>query len=194
MSRLIIIDDDDTFRDVLQRRLEQYTDFKIESFASAQSALSQSLLLDEHDTLPTSVQTPVHAILLDMMMNGESGLDAIVELTNRFSPTHLIILTGYASIATTVEAMRRGATDYITKPVGLQELLTRIGCGKKNTQSEASTFVADAKPMTPAQVEWEHIQRVLLENNNNVSATAEALGMHRRSLQRKLQKFSPNKQ
>lgn len=180
MSTLIIIDDDDTFREVLQRRLSQHTDYQVLAYASPQEALNAEL-----------VGHSVHAVLLDMMLEDESGLDAIVAIKQHFLPLHLIMLTGYASIATTVEAMRRGATDYIAKPVGLQELLQRID-GANATEFQANTF-NDTKPMTPAQVEWEHIQRVLLEHEGNISATAEALGMHRRSLQRKLQKHSPSK-
>ncbi|MEQ3694939.1 MAG: response regulator [Thalassolituus sp.] len=176
---LIIIDDDNTFREVLQRRLAQHTDYQIQAYASSQDALA--------------VEPPssTHVVLLDMMLEDESGLDAIIAMKQHFSPAHLIMLTGYASIATTVEAMRRGATDYIAKPVGLQELIQRISDGA--VISLGSHTLEEAKPMTPAQVEWEHIQRVLLENEGNISATAEALGMHRRSLQRKLQKHSPSK-
>ncbi|MEQ3762147.1 MAG: response regulator, partial [Alcanivorax sp.] len=98
---LIIIDDDNTFREVLQRRLAQHTDYQIQAYASSQDALA--------------VEPPssTHVVLLDMMLEDESGLDAIIAVKQHFSPAHLIMLTGYASIATTVEAMRRGATDYI---------------------------------------------------------------------------------
>lgn len=176
---LIIIDDDDTFREVLMRRLAQHTGYQIYAYASSQEAL----------TAPSPDAT--HAVLLDMMLEDESGLDAIIAVKQHFKPTHLIMLTGYASIATTVEAMRRGATDYIAKPVGLQELIQRIS---DDMIVDFGALVLDeVKPMTPAQVEWEHIQRVLLENDGNISVTATALGMHRRSLQRKLKKHSPSK-
>lgn len=178
-NALIIIDDDNTFREVLMRRLAQHTEYQVHAYASSQEALA----------VPSPDIT--HAVLLDMMLDGESGLDAIVAVKQHFKPTHLIMLTGYASIATTVEAMRRGATDYIAKPVGLQELIQRI-CDDVPVDFDALAL-DEVKPMTPAQVEWEHIQRVLLENDSNISATAQALGMHRRSLQRKLQKHSPSK-
>ncbi|WP_158771031.1 response regulator transcription factor [Paraglaciecola sp. L1A13] len=174
MHNLILIDDDNAFLTVLQRRLQQTGLFTVNTYTNVNDALTE----------PSSI---THGILLDMMLGGKSGLDSIVALKTHYQPTHLIMLTGYASIATTVEAMRRGATDYITKPVGFQELVQRF-----QNVSHARN-VPPAKPMTPAQVEWEHIQRVLLNHNGNISATAEALGMHRRSLQRKLQKFSPSK-
>jgi two-component system response regulator RegA len=176
MRNLILIDDDITFLTVLKRRFQQTGIFDIQTFTDVDSALSCS-----------NMAIDTHGILLDMMLGSESGLDGIVALKEHYQPTHLIMLTGYASIATTVEAMKRGATDYITKPVGFKELLQRFQ-GTSSTQESPQI-----KPMTPAQVEWEHIQRVLLSNKGNITVTAEALGMHRRSLQRKLQKFSPSR-
>ncbi|MFT6898814.1 MAG: two-component system response regulator RegA [Paraglaciecola sp.] len=174
MQTLIVIDDDQTFLKVLKRRLEQTDLFTVHTFTSIAAALA-------------SPPVAIHGILLDMMLGDDSGLDGIIPLKAHFNPKHLIMLTGYASIATTVEAMRRGATDYVAKPVGLQELIQRFG------NDLPLTNVHYAKPMTTAQVEWEHIHRVLLSHSGNISATAQALGMHRRSLQRKLQKYSPSK-
>lgn len=174
MLNVVVIDDDEVFIGVLQRRLQQSGQFNVDAYTSIGQALMR----------PTSA---VHGILLDMMLTEGSGLDGIEPLKAKFSPKHLIMLSGYASIATTVEAMRRGATDFIAKPVGLQELIQRL------QDSPSNNDITQAKPMTKAQAEWEHIQRVLLAHQGNISATAEALGMHRRSLQRKLQKHSPNK-
>lgn len=171
---IFIIDDDVIFRDVLKRRLTQHTAHHVLTFTDAEKALEKTT-----DT--------VHAIFLDMRLANTSGLDAIASLRERFQPQHLIMLTGYASIATSVEAMRRGATDYLAKPVGLSELLKRITAIDVALQKNPSELT----PMTPAQVEWEHIQRVLLSHDGNITATATALGMHRRTLQRKLKKFSP---
>jgi len=97
-----------------------------------------------------------------------------------------VVLTGYASIATTVEAMKRGATDYLTKPVGTNELLRRF------TNEKLELHDTSINRLTPTQIEWEHIQRVLADNQGNVSKTARELGMHRRTLQRKLSKRSPH--
>tara|TARA_R110000868_G_scaffold52717_5_gene166131 strand:+ start:2098 stop:2625 length:528 start_codon:yes stop_codon:yes gene_type:complete len=174
MHKIILIDDDVAFLTVLQRRLQQTGLYQVLGFCSVNEALAQ----------PKEV---VHGILLDMMLENDSGLEGIASLRKHFQPRHLIMLTGYASIATTVEAMRRGATDYLIKPVGLQDLIQRF---EHTTQTKD---IYSAKPMTPAQVEWEHIHSVLLANDGNISVTAEALGMHRRSLQRKLQKHSPSK-
>ena len=173
-STIVIIDDDLTFREVLQRRITRQTSYQVLTYADGQTALQQAI-------------DNVHAIFLDMRLTDSSGLDAITCLHDRFKPKHLIMLTGYASIATSVEAMRRGATDYLTKPVGLSELLQCISDTDRLEQARNQSH----SPMTPAQVEWEHIQRVLLSYEGNITAAAKALNMHRRTLQRKLNKFSP---
>lgn len=165
--KLLIIDDDHTYLSILQRRIQQTGEFTVSTFTSAQAALN-------------APEEQVFAILLDMQLGQKSGLDAIEPLKQRFNPQHLIMLTGYASIVTTVEAMRRGATDYLAKPVSLKDILARLQ-GEKYSSPPL-------KPLTPAQVEWEHIQRVLHEHSGNISATAAALSMHRRTLQRKLKK------
>lgn len=173
-ATLVIIDDDESFRHILKRRLQQKSNFNVLDFAEPRSALA--------------VEEGCYAILLDMRLGELSGLDFIAKLKTQLSPTHLIMLTGYASIATTVEAMKRGATDYLAKPVSLNELLQRL---TKQPIEPAQEATVEFSPMTPAQVEWEHIQRTLLTFDGNISATAKALGMHRRTLQRKLQKHTP---
>jgi ActR/RegA family two-component response regulator len=98
----------------------------------------------------------------------------------------LLVLTGYASIATAVQAVKDGADNYLAKPANVEMILTAL-------QGDASALQADAAiehpaPLSVARLEWEHIQRVLAEHNGNISATARALNMHRRTLQRKLAK------
>lgn len=169
---IYVIDDDATFLSILTRRLSRQPGFQVCGFASVEAALSED-------------HTTVFAILLDMQLAQGNGLDGIVPLSARFAPTHLIVLTGYASIATTVEAMRRGATDYLPKPVGLNDIMQRL-----NNGPVAEHAATDFTPLTPAQIEREHLERVLKAHNGNISATADALKMHRRTLQRKLQRFS----
>ncbi|WP_139138983.1 response regulator transcription factor [Alteromonas confluentis] len=171
---VLIIDDDVRLSEVLSRRFKAKTDYLVHCYSSASEALAHE---------PQSV----FAVFLDMMLEDEIGLDFITQLKTHFSPEHLIIMTGYASIPTTVQAIKKGATDYLSKPVTFQALLQRLeGAQPNHEQTEPHL------PMTPAQAEWEHIQRALHDNNNNISATAKALGMHRRTLQRKLQKLSPS--
>lgn len=176
-SLILLIDDDEQYTRVLKRRFEQHTNLQVQCFTRASEALQ------------FSANVPVSGILLDMMMQEETGLDFVEPLQARFSPVHLIVMTGYASIATTVTAMKRGATDYVAKPIAFKELLAKLALS-----NESNTETQSPAPLTTAQIEWEHIQRVLADNQGNISRTAEALGMHRRSLQRKLQKHSPLKQ
>ena len=178
-SLILLIDDDEQYTRVLKRRFEQHTNLQVQCFSRASEALQ------------FNANVPVTGILLDMMMQEETGLDFVEPLQARFSPVHLIVMTGYASIATTVTAMKRGATDYVAKPIAFKALLAKLALSNESNTETQSPAPA---PLTTAQIEWEHIQRVLADNQGNISRTAEALGMHRRSLQRKLQKHSPLKQ
>lgn len=175
-EHLLLIDDDPVFRDLLARRLTR-EGFAVSSYEGAE-ALTHPPMQD------------VDLILLDLMLGQGSGLDLIGDLQARFRPRQLIVLTGYASIATTVEAMKRGATNYLAKPVDTRQLLSLL---KEGATPPMPTSAADTehRRVTPAELEWEHIQRVLLEHDGNISLTARALGMHRRTLQRKLKKRSP---
>lgn len=170
---LIIIDDDTRLTTVLARRFNATGHYSVTTFTQASDALAAPVM-------------PCYAILLDMMIGSELGLEFISRLKAHYQPEHLIIMTGYASIATTVTAMKRGATDYLAKPASFNELISKL---EGHTANKPDAH----KPLTAAQAEWEHIQRILAEHDGNISRTAEALGMHRRSLQRKLQKYSPTK-
>ena len=170
IMHIVIIDDDRAFLSTLTRRLEMSGNIFVSAFDSVEAAYASEI-------------GEVDVILLDMQIGKESSLNAIPDLKARYSPAHLIVLTGYASIATTVAAIKKGATDYLAKPVSLKEIIHRLS---GSAITEEQKFI----PLSPGQVEREHIERVLQENGGNVSATATALGMHRRTLQRKLQKFS----
>ena len=106
-------------------------------------------------------------------------MDLIVPLRAALPEAKIVLLTGFASIASAVEAMRRGASDYLSKPVDSNTLLNALN-GEVNVQAR------ELKTSSPEQLVWEHIQQVLATNNGNVSATARELGMHRRTLQRTL--------
>ena len=96
-------------------------------------------------------------------------------------------MTGYASIATAVEAIKLGADNYLAKPADTDEILTAM-FADFNSKAQDLDDKVKLETMSVRRLEWEHIQRVLMENNGNVSATARQLNMHRRTLQRKLQK------
>jgi two-component system response regulator RegA len=100
----------------------------------------------------------------------------------------IVVLTGYASIATAVEAIKLGATHYLAKPVDADEILDAFG----DAPDGGGPVEVDTRPLSVDRLEWEHIQRILAEHDGNVSATARSLGMHRRTLQRKLAKHPPS--
>jgi two-component system response regulator RegA len=118
--------------------------------------------------------------LVDLRLPGESGLTVIRELKELDPATIVVVLTGYGSIATAVESIKLGAASYLTKPADADQIVAAFD----GTQLEENTEVPSL-----ARVEWEHIQRVLTDCGGNVSKAARALGIHRRSLQRKLSKY-----
>jgi two-component system response regulator RegA len=123
----------------------------------------------------------IDLILMDLKLETESSLAYIHFARQHFPNAKIIVITGYASIATTVEAIKQGADDYLPKPVTVDEIL-RVYWGDKNIEPVGGDVLSTKR------LEWEHIQRVLQDNNGNISKTAEQLNMHRRTLQRKLQK------
>jgi two-component system response regulator RegA len=116
-------------------------------------------------------------------MPGGSGLDLVTRFIEADPATKIVVLTGYGSIATAVEAVRRGAAHYLTKPADADQILAAL------TGGSATAATVPAKLMSLDQVEWEHINRVLLDCQGNISEAARVLGLHRRSLQRKLAKY-----
>ena len=126
---------------------------------------------------------PFDSAVLDLRLPGDSGLTLIVPLRAAYPHLRILLLTGYASIATAVDAIKLGATNYLPKPATVSEILAALD----QDAPEANRAVA-ANPLPVDRLEWEHIQKVLAEHDGNVSATARALQMHRRTLQRKLLK------
>ncbi len=177
LERILVIDDDKHFTQVLSRSLERqhYTAAVANNCADA---LSQC----------TSFEPDW--IILDLRLEHESGLSLIPNLIKHCPDVRIVVLTGYASIPTAVEAIKLGAHNYLHKPVSLQDLIAAFAedAGAANPEESNNN---DNEVMSMKRLEWEHIQRVLSENEGNVSATARALNMHRRTLQRKLQKHAP---
>jgi two-component system response regulator RegA len=118
--------------------------------------------------------------LVDLRLPGESGLAVIRELKARDPATVVVVLTGYGSIATAVEAIKLGAASYLTKPADADQIVAAFDGTQPDEHGDVPSL---------ARVEWEHIQRVLADCGGNVSKAARALGIHRRSLQRKLSKY-----
>lgn len=170
LPSMLIVDDDQMFCHVLTRALER-RGFAVTVAGNAASALR------------AAQENPPEYAVVDLNMPGESGLTLIPQLKALDEQTRIVVLTGYSSIATAVEAIKLGATHYLAKPANADEILAAFG----REEGDTGTPISD-RPPTVNRLEWEHIQKVLLENNGNISATARALSMHRRTLQRKLNK------
>lgn len=141
-----------------------------------------------HDTataLATARSALPAAAVVDLRLGAEDGLALIEPLRRLLPEARLVVLTGYASIATAVRAIKLGADDYLAKPVTGSAVADALERGAPLDHPAAEDEV---QPMSPRRLEWEHIQRVLAEHDGNVSATARMLRMHRRTLQRKLAK------
>jgi len=123
--------------------------------------------------------------VLDLNLGGHSSLPLIPTLKQRNARMRILVLTGYASIATAVDAIKLGADNYLAKPADADEILAAL-LGDSTAQQEDSNAIGE--PMSVRRLEWEHIQKILKEHDGNISETARQLKMHRRTLQRKLQK------
>ena len=124
-------------------------------------------------------------MVLDLRLGADSGLELIKPLLVIRSDARIVVLTGFASLATAVHAIKLGAADYLPKPADEQAILQAFGLAEK-PQAEAPEI--PETPVSLKRLEWEQIQRVLKENDGNITSTAKQLGMYRRTLQRKLQK------
>ena len=168
-ASLLLVDDDVVFCQVLSRALERrgYTVTVAHSVEQA---------------MPLAQANPPEYAVVDLKMEGASGLTLVDALHELDPATRIVVLTGYASIATAVEAIKLGATQYLSKPANADEIVAAFG------HIPNSDLPLNAQITTVERLEWEHIQRVLHEHQDNISATARALNMHRRTLQRKLAK------
>ena len=168
-ASLLLVDDDITFCKVLKRALEK-------------RGFSVSVAHSVEEAIPMAEANPPEFAVVDLKMGGAPGL-ALVKVLHQLDPnTRIVMLTGYASITTAVEAIKLGATQYLAKPANADEIVAAFG------HTADSGVPIKAQPTQIENLEWEHIQRVLHEHGDNISATASALNMHRRTLQRKLAK------
>ena len=168
--RILLVDDDPVFSEVMSRG------FSRRGFVAHVAADAEAALKDCASFAPSH-------ILLDLNMPGTSGLVILPQLLELAPDARLVVLTGYSSIATAVSATQAGASNYLCKPATIEEVLQAFEGGPAPDETSVP-----ADPISVDRLEWEHIQKVLKDNDNNISATARALGMHRRTLQRKLQK------
>lgn len=171
---LLLVDDDEDFLNALAPAMRK-RGFLVSLANSAESAFELA-----------KQEAPEFAVV-DLKMSGNSGLVLVRQLASLNAGTRIVVLTGFASIATAVEAIKLGATHYLAKPVDADEIVAAFEKQSGNAELELST-----NPLSIDRLEWEHIQRVLAEHDGNISATARSLNMHRRTLQRKLGK-NPSK-
>jgi two-component system response regulator RegA len=173
----LLVDDDERLRSRMARAFEErgYEVQQAEEYEGATAVAER--------------ESTEYAVV-DLRMPGKSGLEVVRELHRIDPATKIVVLTGYGSIATALEAVRLGATHYLTKPANVDEVIASFERGTAKAGEEAPPVPTET-PETPslARVEWEHIQRVLTDCGGNITKAAEKLGIHRRSLQRKLAKF-----
>lgn len=168
--RLLLVDDDQTYCSVLAQALEKRGyEVLIANDVASGIELAESMV-------------PEYAVI-DLRINHESGLELVEKLISLDQNTQVIMLTGFASIATAVEAIKLGAVHYLTKPANADEIVNAL---HKN-EGDSSVAVSE-NPLSVKRLEWEHLQKVLMQHDGNISAAARALNMHRRTLQRKLDK------
>lgn len=170
---LLLVDDDDLYRDVLARSLGR-RGFQVTSVATPAEAMA--CCQNQHPDY----------IILDLNLAGQSGLNLIEPLLTLAPEARILILTGYASIPTVVSAIKLGAVQYLAKPAGVTDIIQALV-----EEEMAIREKAPEQRLSVRHLEWEYIQRIWDEHGGNVAATARALGMHRRTLQRKLAKRRP---
>lgn len=168
---ILVVDDDRTFCKALSGALRR-RGFKVVVAHSHADGLAEA-----------NAWTPFRAVV-DLCMPGPNGIETVAALIERHPDLPVVVLTGYGSIVSAIEAIKAGAIHYLTKPASVEDILAAF---------ERTQPVSELPVEVPAleQVEWEHLQRVLAECEGNVSEAARRLGMHRRSLQRKLARGRP---
>jgi two-component system response regulator RegA len=185
VGTLMVVDDHDLFRERLARafRSRGWETLAAPNYDEAMEIAAR--LNRERRTLDRAV--------VDQKMPGKSGLELIGDLRELHPQVEVLVLTGFGSISTAVDAVRRGAVNYLPKPADADEILAAFERADRPQPVRVSVAPEDDAAQTPslAQAEWEHIHRVLTDCNNNISEAARRLGIHRRSLQRKLKKRSP---
>jgi two-component system response regulator RegA len=175
MTSILVVDDEELFRDRLSRALQKRK-FEVFSAANFEEAI-------------TIIQTSKPDLgVFDLKMPGKSGLELLKDALQLHPEMKIIVLTGYGSIATAIDAVKMGALSYIAKPADVNDILNAF----TDQTTDPGTVDPDSlRAPSLARTEWEHINRVLRDCDGNISAAAKRLDIHRRTLQRKLQKYPP---
>lgn len=174
---ILVVEDDEIYRERLMRAFRERG---MEVFGASDG---------ENALLVAAAESP-DLVVVDLKMPKKSGLEVLQSLREMDEDVRVVVLTGYGSIATAMEAVRLGAVHYLTKPADADEILAAFD--RKKDEPYADTNEPQQAP-TLARTEWEHINRVLNDCGGNISHAARVLGLHRRSLQRKLAKYPPRR-
>ena len=174
---IILVDDEELFRERLAKAFNQrdFTVFTAGNFDEAIRVITEEM--------------PALGVI-DLKMPGKSGLELIAAAREINPDMQMVVLTGYGSIATATEAVRLGALYYLPKPADVDDIL---GAFARNPELNLEVDQDEFSAPSLARAEWEHINRVLTDCDGNISLAAKKLDLHRRTLQRKLQKYPPNK-
>lgn len=167
-KNILLVDDDEVFCATMARALTR---------------LGYQVFIAHNSETAINIADQADYAVIDLRIGNESGLNLIDTLHHKQPALRMVVLTGFSSIATAVEAIKLGAVHYLTKPTEALDIINAFEKIQGNTDIEISH-----QPMSVNRLEWEHLQRVLAEHEGNISSAARALGMHRRTLQRKLQK------
>jgi two-component system response regulator RegA len=174
---ILVLDDDETYRDRLVRALSKRG-----------HCVAQAACVAAARVVAENFGLTLDACVVDLRLPDESGLDFIHGMRRSHSGCRMLVLTGFGSIATAVQAIKLGATDYLTKPADADQILAALA---RDPKPDSPSSLQPPTFPSLDRVEWEHLQRVLQECDGNVSQAARTLGIERRTLQRKLQKFPP---
>ncbi len=175
MNTILIVDDEDHFRERLCKAFER-RDFKVFSARNYDTAME--IIKNNRPEM----------VVVDLKMPGKSGLEVIRDGLAQAPEMRVVVLTGYGSIATATDAVKLGALSYLPKPADVDDIISAFA---KDPDIEVEVIDKDFKAPSLARAEWEHINRVLADCDGNISLAAHRLGVHRRTLQRKLQKYPP---
>lgn len=173
---ILVVDDNEVFRNTLAR-------------AMTRRGYDVRLAEDYDSAIAAAREDSPELAAVDLRMPGQNGLEVLKTLLEIDPTTKVVMLTGYGSIATAIQAVRLGATHYVSKPADADEILAAFDKG--GLDPEMPTTGEGIKAPSLARAEWEHLNRVLSDTGGNISEAARRLGLHRRSLQRKLQKYPP---
>jgi len=172
LGRLLLVDDDDRFLKRLSRAMEK-RGFEVLTATS----VGEGAAIADGQTLDYAV--------VDLRLNDGNGLEVVQAIRNHRPECRIVVLTGYGNIATAVAAVKAGAVDYLSKPADAEQVAAAL------LAQEGDLPDPPEHPMSADRVRWEHIQRVYEQCDRNVSETARRLRMHRRTLQRILNKYAP---